>query len=132
MAIPTHDFIWQQGEDGEISMIYKQNGVAVNLTGYELRMDVKQAGSGTVLFTFNTADSDTGGEETSGDEVAALGATGEIHVLVPRTASLTGGQLFNYLDAALSYDIFLRDSSEKQKKILKGTITIEKSTTLWT
>lgn len=130
MTVPTYNFIWQQGEDGEISMIYKVNGVAVNLTGYNLRMDVKAPANGTILFTFNTTDADTGGEETSGDE-AALTSAGEIHVLVPRTASLTSGQLFGYLDTALNYDIFLRDASSKQKKILKGTITIEKSTTLW-
>lgn len=130
MSVPTKDFVWQQGEDGEINMVYKRDGLAVDLTGYNVRMDVKANNNDTPLFTFNTTGADTGGEVTSGDE-ATLNAQGEIHVVVPRAASLTGGQLFNYLDTALNYDIFLRDDQNRQKKILKGTITIEKSTTLW-
>lgn len=130
-TVPTYDLVWQQGEDGEISMIYKVNDTAVDLTGYSLRMDVKApGGTGTILYTFNSADADTGGESVSGDETT-LNSLGEIYILVPRVASLAGGQFFNHLDMALPYDIFLRDTLNKQKKILQGTITIQKSVTLW-
>jgi hypothetical protein len=129
-TVPTYDFVWQQGEDGEINMVYKINNLVVDLTGYKVRMDLKASGSGTVLFTLNSAGADTGGETTSGVE-ATLNTVGEIHMIVPRTASLSGGPLFNHLNTALNYDIFLRDASNKQRKILTGTITIQKSVTLW-
>jgi hypothetical protein len=129
--VPTQDLVWQQGEDGEIDMVYKINGTPVDLTGYLVRMDVTAQGSSTVLFTFNSETADTGGETESGDE-ATVNDQGEIYIVVPRSASLSGGQLFNYLDTALDYDVFLRNTSNKQKKILKGTITIQKSVTLWT
>lgn len=129
-TVPSYNLVWQQGEDGEISIVYKVNDIAVDLTGYSLRMDIKVGGSGTILLTLNSADADAGGETTSGDEVL-LNNLGEIYIVIPRSASLNGGPLFNHIDTALTYDMFLRDTFNKQRKILQGTITIQKSVTLW-
>lgn len=128
--VPTLDLVWQQGEDGEIDMVYKINGTPVDLTGYKVRMDIKASGDDTVLLTLNSTGADTGGETASGNEVT-LNSSGEIFILVPRSASLPSGQLFENIDEALNYDVFLRDASTKQKKILEGTVTIESSVTLW-
>lgn len=130
--VPIEDLTWQQGEDGEISMDYTDaDDAPVNLTDYNLRMDIVND-TGTKLYTFNTEDADPSVGQTEADE-ATLGADGSIYIVVPRGESLTGGSLFNQIDVALHYDIFLRtpDPNGKQKKILKGTVTIEKSYTLW-
>lgn len=132
--IPEYDFVWQQGEDGEISAVYRRDGVAVNLTGWKLRMDVRSP-TGTLLFTFNNTDitDTTQGVDNVGvaDNEATLGADGTIYVVVPRATSLGEGPLVPYVNQPLPYDIFLRDNNDLQKKILKGLITIEASQTRW-
>lgn len=135
MVVPNYDYVWQQGEDGEINMIYRQGipAAAVDLTGYKLRMDIRN-GTGELLFTFNSDDIT---EVPSVDEVgvadneAVLGRQGEISIVVPRAASLPGGPLEGEIGNPLQYDIFLRNTENKQRKILRGTITLEASQTRW-
>jgi hypothetical protein len=133
MTIPTYAFVWQQGEDGQINMNYTQNDVAVDLTGYKLRMDIRSQ-SDTLLYTFNSSDItevpsvDNVG---AGDNEAVLGSDGTINIVIPRAASLGSGPLAAHLDEPLSYDVFLRDTANLQRKILRGTITIEPSETRW-
>lgn len=127
MTVSNYDFVWQQGEDAEINLIYKESdGTPIDLTGWKLRMDVS-GGLITTPYVFNTDDEDP---ETF-DE-ATLNANGEIHIVVPRSVTLTGGALYNAVgQTVLGYDIFLRAPSGKQRKILRGNITIEGSKTLW-
>jgi len=124
MVVPTYNFTWQQGEDAVINLTYKVNGTPVDLTGYSLRMDV--VGANQVSYTFNTQDQDP---ETV-DEVI-LGSDGSINIELPRSVTLPNGPLFNAVGQALEYDVFLRTPANKQSKILKGTVTIEASKTLW-
>lgn len=129
MAIPSYNFVWQQGEDATISLTYKTTAnVPVDLTGYSVRMDVADA-SKTLLYTFNSADLtdpvDTNKEATLG------GSAGTINIVVPRSVTLGTGALANNIGSALNFDVFLRDASNKQKKILTGTITIQPSVTQW-
>ena len=139
MAIPTYDIVWQEGEDGNINIIYRQNGTPVNLTGYKLRMDVRAAPVapatvGAILYTFNSDDIvEIPSVDVTGnaDNEAVLNSSGEINVVVPRATSLGTGPFATHIGEALSYDIFLRDTSNKQRKILKGTIILEPSTTKW-
>lgn len=100
--------------------------MVVDLTGYSLRMDVRSADGVTNLFTFNSDDADA----LTADE-ATFGTQGQINIVVDRSVALPGGALENSVGQALTFDMFLRDTANKQKKILKGTITIEKSDTLW-
>jgi hypothetical protein len=135
MTIPEYDFVWQQGEDGLINITYSIDGVPVNLTGYKLRMDIRSTATGTILYTFNSDDIvETPSVDVTGasDNEATLTSGGAINIVVPRTASLTGGTLANNIGESLAYDIFLRDTANKQRKILKGTVTIEASITRWT
>lgn len=128
MTVPTYNFVWQQGDDGIIKMIYKAGDppVPVDLTGYGVRMDVKVTGNESPLYTFNTDDADG----LTVDE-AVVNNIGEINITVPRSVSLSGGSLEPHIGVVLNYDIFLRDTGNKQRKILKGTIVFEKSETLW-
>jgi hypothetical protein len=130
-VVPTYDVLWQQGEDGEINMIYSYNGAPVDLTGYSLRMDVRNA-AGAQLFVFNSSDvSDPLDSVGTADNEAVLGSDGSINILIPRAASLGSGPFANMMGEELSYDIFLRSPANKQRKILKGTIIFEASATRW-
>lgn len=139
MAVPTKNFTWQQGEDGIISIIYKVSidgapAVAVDLsTDYAVRMDVRDDTS-ALLFTFNSHDIPSGGVDQVGssDNEGTLGSDGEIRIVIPRSTTLTGGAFINKIGQTLNYDIFLRDTiNNLQKKLVKGTITIEGSYTQW-
>lgn len=138
MSVPTYNYVWQQGEDGLISMVYETGTVPapINLTGYKLRMDVRNT-AGALLYSFNSDDfTDTSapGIDVPGpaDNEAVLGSAGQININVPRSASLSGGAFFSEITNTLLYDVFLRDTSNKQRKILRGTIVFEASQTRWT
>lgn len=126
VAIPTHNFTWQQGEDAVIHMVYKVDSEPVDLTGASLRMDVGPAGSAK-LYTFNSSEA---GPEDDIDDEAVLGADGSINIRVPRAVTLPGGPLASSVGSVLEYDVFLRIDG-KQRKILKGEIFVEASKTLW-
>lgn len=139
----VHNYTWAQGEDLVLSMLYKQGPVGaevpVDLTGYKLRMDIVSAG--TRRFTFNSeaipdVDPIAAGDQPDAATEAVLGADGSINITIPRTLTLPGGELWDDINSptpvlTFDYDVFLRDPSNKQKKILKGQITVEKSVTLW-
>lgn len=130
MSVPTHDFQWQQGEDGIISIVYKDsNNNPVDLTGASLRMDVAAQGSNTPLYTFNSSEVDDVLDPDS-DEATLGGAAGTINIVVPRSVTLGTGALSSSIGSALVYDIFLRQGNT-QKKLLSGTITIAPSVTKW-
>lgn len=136
MSVPQHDFVWQQGEDGVVRAVYKQNGLPVNLTGYKVRMDVRST-TGALVYVFNSDDIVEnpvveGVDETGvADNEAVLGTDGSITISIPRAASLGSGPFVSTLGEAMNYDVFLRDTSNKQRKILKGTIVFEPSATRW-
>jgi hypothetical protein len=125
-------------------MIYKQgvagSEVPVDLTNYAVRMDIRTADTArTYVYTFNSEDiteipsvDNTG----SSDNEAVLGSDGSINIVVPRSLTLPGGTVANYITAsntnALIYDIFLRNkTTNKQNKILAGSISVNRSVTLW-
>lgn len=136
MAVGSYNMTWEQGEDKDLNIVYKEGDppVVVNLTGYKVRMDVR-AGT-TLVYTFNSDDIvevpsvDTTG--TADNEITILGVQGEIDIVIPRAATLSGGALFAHVGTTtLTYDVFLRNTLNKQKKILKGTININTSQTRW-
>lgn len=138
----VHNYTWDQGEDLELSMTYKEGPVgapvAIDLTAYVLRMDIrKDMIDGALKWTFNSADlpgeplvDETGPE----DNEATLGPDGSINILVPRSLTLPGGALYDDIMAGATsfvYDVFLRSPQNRQKKILSGVVTVNKSVTLW-
>lgn len=143
MAVPVQNYTIEQGEDVDIFLVYKTGPagaeVPVNLsTGYSVRMDIRAANtSGDRVWTFNSADivGETGVDVAGpADNEATLGAAGEISIAVPRSLSLAGGSVFTKIAENISvfaYDLFLRAPNGKQKKVLQGTITYNKSVTLW-
>lgn len=140
MTIATYNWTWQQGADLVMSFIYKEGPagkeVPVNLTGYELRMDL--VSGGTRIYTFNSHDIAADGVDTPGntDNEGVLGADGHVRITVPRAISLPpSGPAYTALpsngNALFNYDVFLRNPAGIQSKILKGIITLERSHTLW-
>ena len=103
-------------------------------------MDLSIDGTNPVadrVWTFNSSDNagTTPIDETGNtDNEATLGADGSIYILVPRALSLINGAIYTKIQTGIfdfKYDIFLRNSVGKQKKILRGTVTIKPSVTLW-
>ena len=144
MAAPIQNYVWGQGEDLTIDIVYKKGPLEaptpVDLTNYSLRMDIVE--NGVRLFTFNSDDivpSDPAVDETgAADNEAVLNYQGEldaIHIVIPRHITLPGGELFTSLatNNVFDYDIFLRDNvNDVQSKILRGQVTVEPRYTLWT
>lgn len=130
------DFTWQQGEDVTLKFWYKTkvNGVLTpqNLIGYKLRMDITgQAGNLVyVVINYATDDSSLTTLGAASNEVI-LGVDGLISIIIPHTASLTNGPLANKIGELLGYDMMLRDTEGRQKKILQGTVVLEASQTKW-
>lgn len=141
----TYNYEWNQGEDLLIALVYKSGPVGsaepVDLNLYSFRMDIV-APNGKVLTIINDdtiADTDpytAGAQEDAAYEVT-MNNLGEIRIDLSRALTLPGGAFYKYLNAnpavkTFSYDMFLRDNNGKQKKIMAGTITIERSVTHWT
>lgn len=141
MATPVYNPLWPQGEDLVFTLIYEEGPegslVPVDITGYTVRMDlVNPQNDNAVVYTFNTA------EQEDPDEVTIQpgAVTGLINIVVPRSLTLPGvpdnGAVYDLMEAetpvtVFNYDIFLRNTDDKQKKLLRGTVTIEPSYTLW-
>lgn len=138
------NYVWQMGDDLNLSMIYKAGPVGqaepVNLTTHSLRMDIATPDGYPPLLVLNSHDiSDTdpittGNQEDKTNEID-LTDKGEINIKVARLHTLPpAGVLYSAYeegDTVFNYDIFLRNSDGLQRKILKGTITLEPSVTLW-
>lgn len=138
------NYSWGQGEDLQISLVYKSgpvgSEVAVDLTSYSLRMDIAGP-DGKVLTVLNDkaiTDTDpyTAGNQsdTSYEVVTNSGGTGGILISLSRALTLPGGVFYRYIQTGVEdfeYDLFLRDSTGKQKKLIQGTISISKSITQW-
>lgn len=130
------NYTWIQGEDLLMTLIYKvgetpETATPVDLTGYSLRMDVaSQGASPTRLYTLNSDELVDPADTTT---EATLLADGTINIAIPRSVTLPGGELYEALSSGLvfDYDLFLRDTSNKQKKVIGGTITVAKSITHW-
>jgi hypothetical protein len=134
------DLIYREGPD-------ENNLVIKNLsTGYSLRMDIVLPTTKTRIYTFNTeslSDVDPGAPVVpdsviEGTLSAGSSTTPNISILVPRSLTLPpSGAVYTQMIASPSitlfnYDVFLRNTSaNRQAKILKGTITVEESYTLW-
>lgn len=131
----AHNAVWNQGEDLYFVVTYMEDDVPVDLTGWSARMDLVRSGTPTgspavSLYTFNTDDEDPATE----DEIT-LGSDGTITINVPRSLTLDEGALAADLATAASakykYDLFVRDLQDRQRKILDGEITVNRSVTKW-
>lgn len=140
----TKNFEWNQGEDFPISLVYKSGPVGaaapVDLNLYTFRMDIV-APDGKVLSVLNDdaiADTDPNeaGSQPDNTYEVTMNSDGEIKIELGRALTLPGGAFYKYITAnppvnTFSYDMFLRDNNGKQKKIMGGTISIERSVTHW-
>ena len=142
----TQDYSWEQGEDLAINLVYKSGppgeATPVDLTSYSFRMDIVAPNGKTLTVLNDETITDTdpytpGSQADSTPYEVTMTAIGEIIINLARSLTLPPtGALFPYINAnpattSFSYDMFLRDATGKQTKILKGNITVSKSVTLW-
>ena len=114
MAATTYDILIEQGATYSQVVTYKESGVAVNLTGYTARMQVRSTlESATTVVELTTAN----GRITLG------GAAGTITLTISATdtASLTAGRGV--------YDLELVSGSGIVTRLVQGVATISRNVT---
>lgn len=144
----TYNYEWNQGEDLLIALVYKSGPVGssepVDLNLYSFRMDIVGP-DGAVLTVANDKEISDVDPYVTGDQtdtspyevnLNAGDVIGSIRIDLSRGLTLPGGPFYKYINAnppvrVFSYDMFLRDNNGKQKKLMQGTITIERSVTHW-
>ena len=114
MAATTYDILIEQGATFSQLVTYKDNGVAVNLTGYTARMQVRSTleSASTVV------------ELTTANGLIALGGTAgtiTLTIAAADTAALTAGRGV--------YDLELVSGSGIVTRLLQGVATISRNVT---
>lgn len=122
MTAGTHNITIEQGTDWQLVLTYKLNGVAVNLTGYTARMQVRHiAASPTVLATFSTPPSSStssGSLTPAAGTIALGGSAGTITLAMPASES-TRVQAGSHV-----YDLELINPSGKVERFLQGNCEV--------
>lgn len=114
MAATTYDILIEQGATYSQLITYKDNGVAVNLTGYTARMQVRSTlESATTVVELTTANSRIALGGTAGTITLTISATD--------TAALTAGRGV--------YDLELVSGSGIVTRLLQGVATISRNVT---
>ena len=114
MAATTYDILVEQGATFSQVITYKEAGVAVNLTGYTARMQVRSTlESATTVVELTTANG----------RIALGGAAGTITLTIAAadTAALTAGRGV--------YDLELVSGSGIVTRLLQGVATISRNVT---
>ena len=114
MGATTYDILIEQGATYSQLVTYKESGVAVNLTGYTARMQVRstlESASTVVELT------------TANGRIALGGAAGTITLTISATdtAALTAGRGV--------YDLELVSGSGIVTRLLQGVATISRNVT---
>jgi hypothetical protein len=114
MAAMTYDILIEQGATFSESMVYKDQGVAINLTGFTARMQVRATlESASTLVELTTAN----------DRIALGGTAGTITLSISATdtEALTAGRGV--------YDLELVSGSGIVTRLLQGVATISRNVT---
>ena len=114
MAATTYDITIEQGATFSQLVTYKESGVAVNLTGYTARMQVRSTlESATTVVELTTANS----------RITLGGSAGTITLTISATdtAALTAGRGV--------YDLELVSGSGIVTRLLQGVATISRNVT---
>jgi hypothetical protein len=114
MAATTYDILIEQGATYSQVITYKEAGVAVNLTGYTARMQVRSTlESATTVVELTTANG----------RIALGGTAGTITLTIASTdtAALTSGRGV--------YDLELVSGSGIVTRLLQGVATISRNVT---
>ena len=114
MSATTYDILIEQGATYSQVITYKESGVAVNLTGYTARMQVRSTlESASTIVELTTANS----------RIALGGAAGTITLTISATdtAALTAGRGV--------YDLELVSGSGIVTRLLQGVATISRNVT---
>ena len=114
MSATTYDILIEQGATFSQVITYKEAGVAINLTGYTARLQVRSTlESATSVVELTTANS----------RIALGGAAGTISLTISATdtAALTAGRGV--------YDLELVSGSGIVTRLLQGVCTISRNVT---
>ena len=114
MAATTYDLLIEQGATFSQLVTYKESGVAVNLTGYTARLQVRSTlESASTIVELTTANG----------RIALGGAAGTITLTISATdtAALTAGRGV--------YDLELVSGSGIVTRLLQGVATISRNVT---
>ena len=114
MSATTYDILIEQGATFSQLVTYKESGVAVNLTGYTARMQVRSTlESASTIVELTTANG----------RIALGGAAGTITLTISATdtAALTAGRGV--------YDLELVSGSGIVTRLLQGVATISRNVT---
>lgn len=137
------DFIWPQGEDLTLSILYERGNdestlSPVDLSGQDARMDIRGSDR-ALLITLNSVDIEDTDPEQPGNQPdthheITLDAFGNITVFCNRSYSLPGGGVYPYIVAGnniFDYDLFIRGTAGDQFQLVHGKILVTRSATLW-
>jgi len=131
----TYNIVVEQGDDIEFTITVTDGVNPLPISAF--RMDVKkQIADVTPLFSFNTTgltieidpDGDIGEEPITDEDVEATTSSNVVTVSIDRSftflpAIKAGGQFL--------YDGFVEFVNGKRRKVLSGTIQVNKSVTQW-
>lgn len=115
MTAGRYDITIEQGATFRLNLVWKDsNGVAVNLTGYTARMQVRRAYGDTVAQLDLTTENGT---------ITLGGAAGTIEVVVPAT------QTDDLVASKGVYDLELSSGSGEVTRLIEGKVTIKPEVT---
>lgn len=102
----TYDWIWDQGTTIDRMMVWKRDGVIVDMTGWTARMEIRDRIGGTLLFRLDT----TNGRLTVGSNGMGL----NISHLVSSAWDWRSGL----------YDLEVIDANGRIGRLLEGKVKI--------
>lgn len=133
----VHNYTWRQGEDLTLNIVYQVDGVPVDMTDWDVRMDIAPQNSRDAIFSLNSIDLEGSPLDETGvqDNEIITDAQGNITIIVSRELTLGTGPIATALtgpSTTFSYDIFIRNKTTNlQRYLLEGTITVKGSITKW-
>lgn len=135
----SFNYIWEQGEDLILNVKYLVETVPQDMTAYDVRMDIAKLENNipsASIFAFNSTDIPNEPLDAVGtsDNEITTDINGNINIVVSRALTLGAGVIAASLPQTNTfiYDIFIRKiSTNTQKKLLSGTITVNRSITQW-
>ena len=114
MAVSTYDITAQQGSDYSVTLTYRDsNGVAVNLTGYTARMQVRKVASSPYAYLTLTS--------SSGMTLGGSAGTVAINISAAALASIPAGPYV--------YDVELVSGSGAVVKPIVGSFSVSAEVT---
>lgn len=117
MAATKQDLIIEKGATFEMNLVYREEGVYVDLTALRVKMTIreKQDMSSPEILSIDSAE--------SGSPYIALGLQGQIDITVPPSVTKAIGQSFGF------YDLVLEQGVDDTDRLLEGFVKFKPGVT---